>query len=630
MGVDLVHAITRDELTLHFQPISELRTGQCRRVEALVRWMHPRAGTVDPRDIIRLAERTDSLDLLAGWVVRSSAQRRMQWSRDGLQLGVSVNLAGPELIGDRPAALLGAIVAAGAHASAFTFEIPARVLAAADPMISAGLRALSNAGARIAVDHVSPADTPPRSMSAHLDELKISRALVLRAVADESAAAQLRSLIERARDLGLTTVAVGVEDDATYRLVSAYGYDLAQGFWMSRPLAAHDVSRWRGWMARIAFGGAAALIAPLGFARAALGPATSQVTVEPQRGSQCCARAANGPIVEPGLAMIDLTPDGARLLVEGTIGGADAARIAAAVSGDVAEMQQMLATSFERQPAVYVFTTRASFAFALQRSFGQSGTEAGMLAAANGGVAFPRQGAIAINWENVRGDASLSVFRHELTHLLVHQIAGVGTELPAWFDEGLATLAARRVGTDDLSSARDASVTLALLAQGSASLTALSSPVDWTIRNAELDGRGYAVAAEAVDLLRASSGTEGLRSLLARSREVGFGQAFGEVRGESVADFAAAFPARFASEHSAPQIRQAPRGSSVEWSVSGVRPNSPINVTIDGADYHIEFDVQSDQDGVYSAVFGGTVQPGEYTITVIARDMRTSTVLAPR
>jgi EAL domain-containing protein (putative c-di-GMP-specific phosphodiesterase class I) len=632
MGADLARAISRGDLTLHFQPIVELRTGRCRRVEALVRWTHPQAGVVDPRDIIRLAEQTEVLGPLARWVVTSSAERRTQWSRDGLELGVAVNLAGPELVGDGPASLLHAIDRARAHASAFTFEIPAGIVTQADAAIRDGLGALASAGARIAVDNVSLADMPARSMSIHLDELKISRALVLRAVADESAAIQLRSLVERARSLGLATVAVGVEDDATYRLVSAFGYDLAQGFWMSRPLAAHDVSRWRGWIARIALGGAAALVAPLGFARVAFGSAVSSspVTVDPQHGSQCCSRVASGPILDPGFAMSDVRSDGARVLAEATIGSDDTRRIATAVTDDVAGVERMLATSFERQPAVYVFATRASFAFALQRSFGQSGTDAGMLAAANGGVAFPRQGAIAINWESVRGDISLSVVRHELTHLLVHEIAGVDTELPAWFDEGLASLAARDAAPGGLAGARDASVTLALLAQGSASLTALSSPVDWTLRNAQLDGRGYAVAAEAVDVLRASGGNDGLRAILARSRAVGFGQAFGEMRGESVADFASAFPARFATEHSAPRIQQVARGSSVEWTISGVQPNAPIAVTIDGANYHLEFQVQSDRDGVYSAVFGGTARAGEYSITVLARGAHASTVVAVR
>jgi len=627
MGEELVRALGRGDLSVHFQPIAELRTGQCRRVEALVRWTHPRHGAVDPRDIIRLAEATGSLGALARWVVATSAQRRVQWSRDGLELGVSVNLTGDEIIQGRAATLLAAITAAKAHPSAFTFEVPASVLAHGGQRVRDGIRELSRAGARIAADNVSPADAPPRSIAVDLDELKIARALVLRAVADPSAGASVRSLVEFARDLGLTCVAVGVEDDATYRLVSAYGCDLAQGFWMSRPLASHDVSRWRGWMAR----GAAALVAPLGFARVALGSGAGsavQTSVEPQRTSQCCSRAAGTPIVYPGLAMSDRSLDGARVLIEATIDGADSSRIVAAVTGDLAGVQEMLGTSFDRQPAVYVFATRASFAFALQRSFGQSGTDAGMLAAGNGGVAFPHQGAVAINWAAV--GTSLSVIRHELTHLLVHQIAGVTTDLPAWFDEGFATLSARDAGDTEIDNARDASATLALLTQGRGALASLSSPAEWTIRNAELGGRAYALSAEAVALLRQSGGARGLSQILARAGVVGFGQAFGEARGESVADFTAAFPGRFAAAHQTSRIAQTPRGRSVQWSVSGVHPNAPIQVSIDGTDYHVEFDASADSDGVYSAVFGGTAQPGEFSITVLSRGTRASTVLTLR
>src|SRR3954471_8141687 len=343
LGGDLLRAIERNELTLHFQPISELRTGQCHRVEALVRWTHPTAGAIEPQDIVHLAETTGSLVVLAKWVVAQSARRRTQWAKDGLELGVSVNLSGPELLGPGPSTLLAAIASARADASAFTFEIPAATLLTGDPGIRDGVRALSRAGARIAVDHVSPHDTPPRSMAIDLAELKIARSLVLRAVADESAATSLRALVERARDLGLATVAVGVEDDATYRLVSAYGYDLAQGFWMSRPLAVRDVARWRGWMARIALGGAAAFIAPFGFARMAIGGAggaTSLVTND--RATQCCSRGSPYTDVDLGLTVTPATVNGARVLAEAAISADDVARVAVALERDLAATQQML------------------------------------------------------------------------------------------------------------------------------------------------------------------------------------------------------------------------------------------------------------------------------------------------
>jgi EAL domain-containing protein (putative c-di-GMP-specific phosphodiesterase class I) len=630
LGTDLLQAVEHGELTLHFQPISELRTGQCRRVEALVRWTHPSAGPVAPRDIVRLAESTGSLVILARWVVGESARKRVLWARDGLELGVGVNLTGPELLGPGPATLLAAIEEAGANASAFTFEIPGAALVTEGASMRPGLRALSTAGARIAVDDVSPANMPPRSMAVDFDEVKISRSLVLRAVADEDAGTTVRAMVEHARDLGLTAVAVGVEDDATYRLVSAYGYDLAQGFWMSRPLASRDVSRWRGWMTRIALGGAAAIAVPLGMFRMPFGggaPATASL-VGTERGAQCCTRAAPGePTADLGLAMTKTQVEGARVLAEASMSTDDVGRIRAALERDLAATQEMLGATYDRAPTVYVLSTRASFAYAVQRGFGQSANEAGVLAAGNGGVAFPKQGAIVVNWEAVRGDTSLSLLRHELTHILVHQLAGFDTDLPAWLDEGLATLAEREAGAEDIDGARATSATLALLAQGRGSLAALTSPREWTLRNAELDGRGYTVASTAVDLLAQSGGTEGFRRLLMRANDVGFAGAFAELRGESVADFTNAFPARFAAEHGAPRITQRPYGSSVQWSVSGLRADSTVKVTIDGLDYHLEFDAKADRDGVYTAVFGQTAKAGEYSLTVFARGMRASTQL---
>ncbi len=626
--IELLRAIERGELTLHFQPLSELRTGLCRRVEALVRWTHPTAGAIEPREIVRMAAATGSLVVLAQWVVTEAARRRTLWAQDGLELGVSVNLSGPELLGPGPANLLAAIAAARAPASAFTFEVPAEALLSADAPVRDGVRALGRAGARVAVDHVSPAEMPPRAMCIDLHEIKATRALVLRAVADESAATSLRAIVEAARDLGLTAVAVGVEDDATYRLVSAFGYDLAQGFWMSRPLAVRDVSRWRGWMARIALGGAAAFIAPLGFARMAIGGIGGITSLAGSGGeSQCCSRDTDGNITGLGLTMTPAAVGDARLLAEAAISTEDVERLAFALERDLAASARSLGAEFERAPTVYVFATRASFAFALERGFGQSASDAGMLAAGNGGVAFPRQAAVAVSWEAIRADPTLSLMRHELTHLLVHQLAGTETELPAWLDEGIATVAEREGAVDDLADARAASATLALLTQGRASLDALSSARDWTVRNAYLDGRGYTLAAQAVQLLKRQLPVDGLRRLLTEARAMGFGAAFAAVRGESVADFVSAFPARFAMEHDAPTITQRRDGTAVRWSVSGVPRDGELTVTIDGKDYHLTFAARADGDGVYSATFGGTAKPGEYTITVSSRDAHASTTL---
>src|SRR5437870_3102306 len=82
------------------------------------------------------------------------------------------------------------------------------------------------------------------------------------------------------------------------------------------------------------------------------------------------------------------------------------------------------------RPAIYVFATRSSFALGLQQLFGVRMTDAGLLAAANGGITLPRQGAIVINLQNVKSEGDLAIVRHELTHALIHQIVGADASMP--------------------------------------------------------------------------------------------------------------------------------------------------------------------------------------------------------
>jgi hypothetical protein len=325
--------------------------------------------------------------------------------------------------------------------------------------------------------------------------------------------------------------------------------------------------------------------------------------------------------------MRDVRMDGATLHLESSVSDIDASRIADAVVRDAAASEKWLGAPFAQAPQVYVFATRGSFAFALQRGFGQRATDAAALATANGGVAFPGQNAIVVNWENVRGDTNVSITRHELTHVLVHQLAGVDTELPAWFDEGIATLAERQVAPDAARDARDASATMNMLRTGQTSLQELSAPRDWTMRNATLDGRAYTFAAAGVAVLQESLGTGGLEQLLARAHDVGFAKAFGEATGGSTSDFSISFPARLAGHQTGLQIAQTPAGEKVRWIVSGVTPSANLKVNIVGKGYDLSFEAIADRDGAYTAIFGGTAPPGDYTITVIGGGGSTSAVV---
>jgi EAL domain-containing protein (putative c-di-GMP-specific phosphodiesterase class I) len=619
-------AIERGELALQYQPVVEIRTGRCFRVEGLVRWMHPRQGSIGARDVVRLADLSNALVPLAAWSLHEAIRQRERWESDDLHLGVSLNLVGRELRAEGAATLLGVIRKLGARPAAFTFEVAAGDVRR-DASLGDGIRVLASAGARVALDDVSPADAPGRTAAIDLEELKISRSLVLRAVADPDARTGLRRLVAQAKDLGLVTVAVGVEDGATFELLSSLGCDLAQGYWMSRPLVARDVARWRQLATKALLTSATAAAAFTGLAKIAAaatapaaqpyaGPGLSARTDDPGARSTCCTLRSGGDVRATGLAMRTVDVGGVQAHLESSLSSADAARVADAIARDVAATERTFGQSFDRAPTVYVMASRGSFALALQSAFGQRATEAAALAAANGGVAFPDRATIVVNWQNAQSQPDLAIVRHELTHLMAHQLAGPSVDLPAWFDEGLATLAEHAVAGDAVADARSDSATMTLLRQGGVTLQDLSAASDWTLRNAALGGRGYDVAAAGVEVLQTSLGAGGVSALLQRAHDVGFARAFGEATGGSVADFSRSFPARFASVHAAPVLLHAPASDGIRWVAAGLPADAKVHVAIHGGDYHLEFDAATDRDGTYTAVFGATAPAGDYTFDV--------------
>jgi hypothetical protein len=309
----------------------------------------------------------------------------------------------------------------------------------------------------------------------------------------------------------------------------------------------------------------------------------------------------------------------ADVFVEAAVTSADRVRIARAVDRDAEQVSSDYGRAFTRRPVVYVFATRTSFAIGLQRLFGARATDAGLLAAANGGVTLPRYGAVAINLENLSSDRDLAIVRHELTHALVHEIVGPDALLPSWVDEGLATLEERTLRADD-DATKDAAITLTLLAEGRADLTALASPTQWVTQNAALDGKAYTVAAEGARLLRERVTAEGLRQILEETgRGTPFAAAYAQVGGEALADFERAFPARLVAQRGVARITAMPSPEGVRWSAAGFAPATAVTIEIEGTGYRVEYTVTTDRYGMYEAVFGGTAPSGEYAIRARGR-----------
>jgi diguanylate cyclase (GGDEF)-like protein len=243
---DLRTAVDQGQFLLHYQPKVDTRTGTVVGVEALVRWEHPAQGLLYPDTFLPLAEQTGLMRSLTSTVLRAALAQALTWRQGGLDLSIAVNLSVANLIDTHLPAEVGDLLAGfGLPASALELEITEGTLMV-DPERSGkvldDLRAL---GVRIAVDDYGTGYSSLAYLQRlPVDELKLDKSFVLPMLEDQRGMAIVRTTIDLAHSLGLRLVAEGVETEAHLRELARLGCDLAQGYHISRPLPAEDLTPW--------------------------------------------------------------------------------------------------------------------------------------------------------------------------------------------------------------------------------------------------------------------------------------------------------------------------------------------------------------------------------------------------
>ncbi|MBV9282774.1 MAG: EAL domain-containing protein [Chloroflexi bacterium] len=243
---DLQRAIARGELVLHYQPIVSLRTGQATSVEALVRWAHPVRGLIPPDDFIPLIEETGLVEPLTRWVIDAALRQWQEWHSDGLDLSVAFNLSAHALrhteLGKE---IEGLVQTRRGRVSLLHMELTESSLMADPDWATSTLQPLHALGIRISIDDFGTGySSLARLKHLPVDEIKIDRTFVQNMVHDRDDAAIVQSVVDLAHNLGLTVVAEGCEDRATWDLLRETGCDLVQGYYVSRPLPAADLRLW--------------------------------------------------------------------------------------------------------------------------------------------------------------------------------------------------------------------------------------------------------------------------------------------------------------------------------------------------------------------------------------------------
>lgn len=240
---DLRGGIEREEFRLEYQPILRMASGRVKGFEALVRWQHPKRGTIVPGHFLPIAEETGLIVPLGRWVLIQACVQAAAWAPFGDDVpSVSVNVAAKQLDGDT---LIddtrAALQISGLDPRRLTIEITESTVMRAPELALEKLNALKALGIKLAIDDFG---TGYSSLS-HLqyfpvDELKIDRSFVSRIDEGDRAAAFIRTIIALAKSLSVDVVAEGIEEPAQRAFLQSAGCDFGQGFLYSRPLQADD------------------------------------------------------------------------------------------------------------------------------------------------------------------------------------------------------------------------------------------------------------------------------------------------------------------------------------------------------------------------------------------------------
>jgi EAL domain-containing protein (putative c-di-GMP-specific phosphodiesterase class I) len=241
---ELATAIGADQLFLEYQPKLDCRLGRITGVEALVRWRHPVHGVIPPDQFIALAEGSDLIHRLTDWVVATAARQAAIWHAEQLPLHMAVNISAKDLEDlDLPDRLADHCRAAGINPAVMTLELTETGAMREAVQMMDVLTRLRIKGFNLSIDDFGTGySSLVQLQKMPFSEIKIDRAFVMKMMQDESCAAIVDIILHLARRLRLKSVAEGVEDGSALDSLINMGCDEAQGYYLSRPLAADRIA----------------------------------------------------------------------------------------------------------------------------------------------------------------------------------------------------------------------------------------------------------------------------------------------------------------------------------------------------------------------------------------------------
>ncbi|MGD9385142.1 MAG: EAL domain-containing protein [Thioalkalispiraceae bacterium] len=241
---ELRQAIYENQLELYYQPKVDLKDSKIIGAEALLRWNHAERGFIPPDEFIPMAEQSGLIRPLTYWVIKSAIIQLEEWYEAGMNLAVSINLSMHNLHdADFIAELEQLLEKTEVPNSSFEFEITESTIMSDPEYVVKVLDKLGSLDVSLAIDDFG---TGYSSLSLlkklPVHTLKVDKSFVMEMSTDSDDKAIVQSIIDMAHTLGLDVIAEGVENGTVTKLLSELGCDQIQGYYISRPLPAAQVS----------------------------------------------------------------------------------------------------------------------------------------------------------------------------------------------------------------------------------------------------------------------------------------------------------------------------------------------------------------------------------------------------
>jgi diguanylate cyclase (GGDEF)-like protein len=240
-------AVEHNQFELYYQPKVDILTGRVLGTESLIRWNQPERGLISPDDFIPAAEKCHLIVEIGDWVLQETCRQHIAWRKDGIPpLNCSVNLSPHQLKDAKMIASVDrALELSGLEYGCLEIEITESAILDNIKSISALLRMLRMRGVSVSIDDFGTG----YSSLTHLkqlpvDTLKIDRSFVSDLPEDEGDAAITSAAISLGQTFGLKVIAEGVETQTQLDFLRREGCDQAQGYFLSRPMPAHEFVDW--------------------------------------------------------------------------------------------------------------------------------------------------------------------------------------------------------------------------------------------------------------------------------------------------------------------------------------------------------------------------------------------------